>query len=92
MKYLILTSEEAAEARSALAWEALSPPSGGVTSALWSVVPSAIDAQAAMAIPDTPAECGVGIGQAAYDDLLSAGERAALLDELPEGWAPNSGL
>lgn len=89
MRYLAMESVDAAEARSAMAWEALSPPAGGVTSALWSVVVGE-GGGVVLAIPDTPGQCGVDIGQASYDALLSPSERAAL-ENLPDGWQAEGG-
>lgn len=92
MSYLIFATYTEAEARSRAAYAPLRPDSepddGAVTDALWSVVSHPTDGRAALLIPATPANAGLGISQAAYDGLLTTLERAVLLDDLPADWTP----
>ncbi|MGA0561219.1 hypothetical protein ACO2RV_02135 [Ancylobacter sp. VNQ12] len=90
MSYLILATRASAEARSRAAYAPLRPadePEGAVTDAVWSVRDHPADGRAALVIPSTPAEAGLGLSPAAYDGLLTADERAALIGELPADWA-----
>lgn len=89
MSYLLFASRAAAEARSRAAYAPLRPqdePDGTVTDALWLVRDHPEDGRAALVVPDGPAGAGLGLTQAAYDALLTAGERAALVGQLPAGW------
>lgn len=92
MSYLILPALAAAQARSQTAYAPLRHPDepdyGGLTMAVWEAREHPADGRAALIIPATPAEAGLGLTQAAYDALLTAEERAALVDELPPDWTP----
>ncbi|MCK0209007.1 hypothetical protein MWN33_13300 [Starkeya koreensis] len=84
-RYLILPTTEEARARSRAAFAPLrqsGEPDGPLTEALWPLV-NHPDGRAALCIPATPGEAGLSLSQAAYDGLLTSGEREALLDELP---------
>ncbi len=89
MKYLILADASAARARSRLAADVLPgiPGPGGVT--LWGAI-DLTDGRCALRIPDVPADCGISLSQAEYDALLTSGERAALVDEIPPDLIPPS--
>lgn len=89
MNYLILPTHFAARSRSRLAYAPLRPddePDGAITIALWASVRHPGDGRAALLIPETPIEAGLGVSQEVYDALLSDAERAALLGELPSDW------
>lgn len=90
MSYLLFATYAAAEARSRDAYAPLRstdvPGDGAVTDALWSIIPHPTDGRAALIIPETPIEAGLGVSQEIYDALLSDAERAALLKELPSDW------
>lgn len=89
MSYLVLASRAAAEARSRAAYAPLRPadePEGAITEAVWLALDHPTDGRAALEIPATPAEAGLGLSQQDYDALLTAGERATLVAELPEDW------
>lgn len=88
MAYLILSSIEAAEARSAAAWAALHPPDVEGTTMLWSVRPHPSAEVAALVVPPTPATCGIDLPPQDYEALLTSEERAALVDVLGEDWSP----
>jgi len=96
MSYLIFENRTAARTRSREAYAPLRPedePATGVrTVALWSSVHHPIDGRTALAIPATPEAAGIEMSQEAYDGLMTAAERAALVAELPEDWtAPTLG-
>lgn len=74
IKYLILATEAAAEARSRAAWTP--GPGDTVTVRLWDVRVHPTDGTAALVIP------------AGSEGALTEAERAALVDALPEDWAP----
>ncbi len=86
MAYLIMSSVDTAEARSAAAWAALGPPDAEGTTMLWSVRPHPSSGVAALVVPGTPSMCGIDLPQPDYDALLTSEERAALVEELGEGW------
>lgn len=92
MSYLLFASHPAAEARSRAAYTPLrpddEPDTGAVTDALWSIISHPTDGRGALLITDTPAAAGLGLDQAEYDALLTAGERAALIGQLPADWTP----
>lgn len=85
MTYLIVPSGADAAARSAEAWQALGTQ-GGVTTALWGWRTHPTGPQAALIIPPTPEAAQIDMPQAAYDALLTADERGALVETLPEDW------
>lgn len=85
MSYLIFPTAAAAQARSEAAYAA---PEGARTSALWGCLVHPIDGRAALLIPETPDQAGIGISQAAYNALLTAEERAVLAAELTDDWQP----
>lgn len=89
-----MPSPIAAEARSQAAYAPLRPPSEpetAATSGVWGYVPHPSDGRAALVVPPTPIEAGLGLSQAAYDALLAAGERAALIEALPADWTVPTG-
>lgn len=90
MSYLIFASHTGARTRSRAAYAPLrpddEPDTGAVTVALWSSIHHPSDGRTALVIPDTPEAAGLGISQEDYDDLLTAKERAALLNDLPPDW------
>lgn len=88
MAYLIMPSLTAAEVRSAAAWAALNPPDTEDTTMLWSVRSHPSTEVAAVIVPPTPALCGIDLPQADYEALLTADERAVLVDELGGDWTP----
>ncbi|PZQ79061.1 MAG: hypothetical protein DI549_21160 [Ancylobacter novellus] len=92
MSYLIFENRTAARTRSRNAYAPLrpddEPDTGAVTVALWSSVHHPSDGRAALLIPTTPEQAGLGISQAQYDALLTEDERAALIPDLPAEWKP----
>jgi len=89
MTYLVFASRAAAGGRSRRAYDLLRPaeePDGAVTDAVWSVIDHPADGRAALVIPPTPGEAGLGLGPDAYDALLTVEERAAAVAELPADW------
>lgn len=86
VSYLILVSEAAARARSEAACGPVPGVPGPGGSAIWGWQVHPTDGRAALNIPATPAEAGLGLSQAAYDAMLTNEERAALVAELPEGF------
>lgn len=86
MAYLILSSVEAAEARSAAAWAVLGPPDAEGTTMLWSVRPHPSSGVAAVIVPPTPLAAGIDMPQPDYEALLTSEEHAALVDALGEDW------
>lgn len=89
MSYLILPSVEDAEARSQAAYAPLRPlteAEAAITAGVWGYVLHPSDGRASLVVPPTPIEAGLGLSQAAYDALLTAGERAALIEALPADW------
>ena len=85
MSYLIVETAAAAQQRSAQAWEALGN-SPGATLCLWAWRQHPTTALAALVIPPTPERAQVSVTPAVYDALLTAEERAAPCDALPDGW------
>lgn len=83
MKYLIFPTVAAARVRSEAAYSA---PPGALTSALWDWREHPSDGRAALLIPEAPEDAGIGMGQEAYDALLTGEERADLVNDLPAGW------
>ncbi len=87
MKYLILASATAAQARSRVAADVLPgiPGPGGTT--LWGWL-DLVDGRCALCIPDTPGGCGISLSQGEYDGLLTSAERAALVSAIPPDLIP----
>lgn len=87
MMLLILPSEAQARARSRAAYQAanLAALPGLVTRALWTWRAHPSDGRAALEIPGTPAEAGLGLPPSVYEALLTADERAALVT-MPPVW------
>ncbi|WP_029354092.1 hypothetical protein [Bosea sp. 117] len=88
--YLVFPNLDAALERSRAAYRAVGPEAApdAITIALWEAVTHPLDGRAALVLPATPTEAGIGLGQGAYDALLTAGEAAARLAELPADWLP----
>lgn len=85
MRYLIFASAGEAQWRSEAAYSA---PEGAETTALWGWIEHPEDRRAALMVPDTPEDAGVGLSQGEYDALLTSEERADLSEELGEDWQP----
>lgn len=87
MNYLVFPSAALAQARSAEAWQALGYPAGA-TMYVWAWQLHPTDGRAALCLPLTPEGAQIDVPQASYDALLTAEERAALVEALPgEGWS-----
>ena len=84
MSYLIMASAAGAAERSAVAWQALGYPAGA-TRYLWAWQLHPADSRAALLIPATPQGAQIDVPQAAYDRLVTAEERVARVETLPEG-------
>ncbi len=84
--YLILASLGAANARSEAAYAPLRQ-TGTMTTRLWTARTNPVDGRRARRT-DNACSAGLEMSQAAYDALLDAAERAALIATLPKDWEP----
>lgn len=94
MRYLILATPVAAEARARDAYAGLrggDAPPADLTDALWTVIVHPQDGRAALLIPETPGAAGLGLGQGEYEALLTPPETAALVEQLDAGWFAPAG-
>lgn len=94
MRYLILATPAAAEARARDAYAGVrggDTPPADLTDALWTVIAHPQDGRAALRIPRTPGGAGLGLGQGEYEALLTPQETGALVGALDAGWFAPAG-